>query len=94
MAQAKFIRIDSDEGFPTIKHFNNSTPYESLKLGEVIDVDCEDLQTREYYVSEMSWDFTHFGDTLVIKIRPVIPISKPTTFIDPISGNVIGIIKN
>lgn len=97
MGQAKFIRIDEDNNgnsHTTEKHFDNSAPYEGLKPSEVIDVDCEDGQIREYYVERMEWDFSHFGDRLVITIRPCKRLSKLDSFTDPVSGTTIGIIKN
>jgi len=70
MAQAKFIRIDSDSEPEKVKIFDNSSPYEGLAIGEVIEVECEDGQIRDYFVEASFWDFTHFGDTLIITIRP------------------------
>ncbi len=71
MAQAKFIRID--DGHTTERIFDNSSPYEGLKPNDVIEVDCEDGQIRDYFIEQMTWDFTHFGDTLTITIKPVNP---------------------
>lgn len=73
MAQAKFIRIDDDTGHENVRMFANSSPYECLKISDIVEVDCEDGQIRDYYVEKIDWDFTHFGDTLTITIRPVNP---------------------
>jgi len=92
MARVRFIRIDDDFGSQAVREFDNSTPYEGLKPGEVIDVDCEDGNTKEYYVEQMHWDFTHFGNTLEITIRPCKPKPKPVVMIDNITGSIIQII--
>jgi hypothetical protein len=60
----------------TFKTFNSSAPYEALKPGEVVEVEEETGELRDYFVTDMKWDFTHFGDTLVIVIQPV--VMKPT----------------
>jgi len=91
MAQAKFIRIDGET--TTERTFNNSSPYEALKPNDVIEVDCEDGQIRDYYIESMSWDFTHFGDTLTITIKP----TRPAPRLQPIKGDdgqSIGFIKS
>ena len=92
MAQAKFIRIDDDSGHENVRTFANSFPYEGLKVGEVVDVDCEDGQIRDYYVDKMEWDFTHFGDTLVITIKPVKPPPKLQIVYDD-KGQIMRFIK-
>lgn len=91
-SQAKFIRIDGDK--ETVKCFEKSGPFESLKPGEIVDVDCEDGLTREYFVESMTWDFTHFGNTLVVRIKPCKPLPNVQTFTDPISGSSVSIIKS
>jgi hypothetical protein len=71
---ARIIR--KNELGETVKTFDKSTPYESLKPGDVVEVEEESGELRDYYVADMKWDFTHFGDTLQIIIEPV--IKKPT----------------
>jgi len=73
MAQAKFIRIDDHTKDESIRIFDNSSPYEGLKCGDVVEVDCEDGQIRDYIVTKMNWDFSHFGDRLVITIESCKP---------------------
>ncbi len=71
---AKIIR--KDEFGETVKTFDKSTPYESLKPGDVVEVEEETGELRDYHVVDMKWDFTQFGDTLQIIIEPV--TMKPT----------------
>jgi len=71
MANAKIIRRDGHE--ESTKIFNDSSPYERLKANEIVEVECEDGILRDYTVSFVHWDFTHFGDTLVIIIEPYRP---------------------
>ena len=68
MARVKIIR--KDELRETVKTFKDSSPYEELKLGEVVEVEDEQGNLKDYIVESMNWDFTHFGDTLVITISP------------------------
>jgi len=74
VSTAKIIR--RNELGETFKTFDSSTPYEALKPGDVVEVEDEQGELRDYFVSDMKWDFTHFGDTLVIIIQPV--VMKPT----------------
>ena len=74
MSSAKIIR--RNELGETSKTFDSSTPYEALKPGEIVEVEDERGELRDYFVSDMKWDFTHFGDTLQIIIQPV--TMKPT----------------
>jgi hypothetical protein len=74
VSTAKIIR--RNELGETSKTFNSSTPYEALKPGEVVEVEEESGELRDYFVADMKWDFTHFGDTLQIIIQPV--TMKPT----------------
>jgi len=85
VAAAKIIR--RNELGETFKAFDSSTPYEALKPGEVVEVEDEQGELRDYYVADMKWDFTHFGDTLVIVIQPVVmkPVVKMTKWHD--NGN-------
>ncbi len=90
MAKAKFIRIDND--VETVREFDNSSPYEGLKDGEIIEVDCEDGQLRDYIILKTQWDFTHFGDTLVVTIVP----ANRTVDVQPVislDGQIIGYMK-
>ena len=93
MAQAKFIRIDDDSGHENVRTFTNSSPYEHLKPSDVVEVDCEDGQIRDYYVEKMQWDFSHFGDTLVVTIRPV-NVPPRIQQITGDNGQIIGFIKS
>ena len=91
MDRTRFIRIDN--GIETVKEFDGVSKYDGLSIGDVIEVVCEDNEVRDYYVSEIKWDFTHFGNTLVITILPVKPQLKAT----PITGDhgeTIGFIKS
>jgi hypothetical protein len=91
MARVRFIRIDGD--LVTVKEFESSTPYEGLKVDDVMDVVREDGTEHEYYVSEMQWDFSHFGDTLVIKILPVNPPASTPSLLQR-HGQFAGFINN
>jgi len=71
LTQVKFIRVDDD--VKTEKVFNNiatNSPFQSLSAGEIVDVDCEDGSVKEYVVTDRDWEFTHFGNILVITIKP------------------------
>jgi hypothetical protein len=93
MDKTRFIRID--DGVETVKEFDGVSKYDGITLGEVIEVVREndnDNEVHDYYVSQINWDFTHFGNTLVITILP----SKPKPKIEPVvddAGETIGFIK-
>ena len=81
MAQAKIIR--KDELGENVRIFDNSSPYERLKPGDVVEVEIDEQGTlRDYFVETMKWDFTHFGDTLVIYIQPVNPTPAVKAMVD------------
>ncbi len=68
MPDARIIKKNGD--FETEKVFpGGSAPYEHLKPGDIVDVEEADGSIADYYVTDMKWDFTHFGDTLTLKIE-------------------------
>lgn len=62
--------IKRDKSGDSVRFFENDSSYEKLNRNEVVE--CEDAkgQITEYYVSEMKWDFSHFGETLIIILLP------------------------
>ena len=83
MPRVKIITTnESDGSSKLIRAFDNSAPYEGLKPSDIVELEVDDVGTlEEYFVEEMKWDFTHFGDTLVIHIKPLKlkPITKSPT---------------
>ena len=63
---------------------SSSAPYEHLKPGDVVEVEDINDQLTDYYVSEMRWNFTHFGDTLELTLMPCKPPVKAIIY-DPFS---------
>ena len=89
MAQVQIIR--KDEQGETVKIFDNSSPYEKLKPGDVVEVEIDENGTlRDYFVDEMNWEFGHFGDTLTIHIQPTKPKPevKMAIHLPPWSSNI------
>ena len=82
MPDVKITKKDGDNEIVNV--LPSSAPYEHLKPGDVVEVDDINDQLVDYYVSEMRWNFTHFGDTLELTIMPCKP--HPTALIyDPFS---------
>lgn len=69
MPQARIVK--RDEFGEIIKTFPNSAPYESLKPGDIVEVEDIHGTLRDYVVVKMYWDFTHFGDKLEIEIEAI-----------------------
>jgi len=69
--QVKITR--SDELGETIKIFNDAKPYEKLEAGEIVEVEMETGEIRDYIVVDTKWDFGHFGNMLNITIKPTVP---------------------
>lgn len=69
MPRAKITR--RDEQGDVVKTFADSAPYEGLKPADIVEVEDGRGELRDYFVAEMKWDFSHFGDTLEILIQAV-----------------------
>lgn len=69
MPRAKITR--RDEQGDVVKTFADSAPYEGLKPADIVEVENGHGELRDYFVAEMKWDFSHFGDTLEILIQAV-----------------------
>ena len=70
----KIIRKDGD--LETTKTFHDCPQYQGLKPGDIVEVEDASGQLIDYYVTNTRWDFSHFGDTIVVTIEPGNPPPK------------------
>jgi hypothetical protein len=70
MAAAQLTRKLPD-GQETTKNYPNSTPFENLKVGEVIELKLADGSIEKHVVMTAAWDFTHFGNCFAVVVEPV-----------------------
>jgi hypothetical protein len=89
MIQAQIII--KDEHGESIRVFNDGSPYEKLKAGDIVEVEmCEHGDLKDYLVDATHWNFGHFGNTLVIHLQSVNPKPevKMTVHLPPWSSNI------
>jgi hypothetical protein len=65
-----------DEFGETSKTFKDCPQYQGLKPGDVVEVEDANGELKDYYVTDTKWEFSHFGDTLVVTIQPMNPSAR------------------
>ena len=75
MTEVQVIRKDEFGETTKTFTFSNNCPYERLVAGEVVEVEIDEKGTlRDYVVESLNWNFTHFGNVIVLHIQPQCPI--------------------
>lgn len=61
--------IKTDGNVVTERIFTDRRQYESLVIGDIMEVECEDGIIRDFIVTEVNWAFSHFGNEYTVYIK-------------------------
>lgn len=61
--------IKTDDNVVTERIFTDRRQYESLIVGDIMEVECEDGIIRDFIVTEVEWAFGHFVNKYTVHIK-------------------------